>query len=802
MLCDCKFAKGRIDSMLNHLLKRCPSMTQEDRNLAFLHMQHTSNGPAKAKKQVLGNQIGQQDAVLVQSQTSLDALQGLGQQALPGNSVVENMQHMPQMLQQSAQEVQPTNIPAQMLIQRQQSALDTLAEVSRRHMDYSTNSQSYTDDLNGPTTSRQVQDPLISRHAQEISPSDSLLQDMVNVRRTNPQELMHGYFLEVLQRYNNNESIVPRLVEPISTSSYPAYVTQAQVGAEHPAFSDDAVQSSLVHSTMNASHQTNQCNLGPDDAPIDPQLDVPMNNNQSIPPSQPDEPHPQPQDDLITWTEAPQGFVTQQELPSNEPNPEFGTAHKSDKNNARARFTDTRRKEVQEVRKRGACMRCRMLKKPCSEGTPCGTCKKIDSARLWKGTCLRTKLADEFTLYSTSYFHSSMAAQISGAMHGLLFVPLPGSIQVKFTPQSSFAVSLSAKGHYSLTTNQDVIDTAHANGLDRGISAKDLVVLDDTFASQKVSNYCTNDKILQDCIKNEKSAFIRATLQEALALLRTEKSQEQPTSAKSGSRTNHISPSVLLSNVIELWAETNVLVHDGRGALQICYNKKLSPCQDPQPVDWPDNPSQESLLLSPDSLSHDLIHSQLLAATETVCHRLSRAVMNELERRLLQRQQVSAFATFIAAVILLSCIERITSFYHAMDPSSTPNAAGNIATVLPADSRPPNYPPSVPAPSTLWPQGPHFARLLTTLLRMRALPPKTTLTMDNKLAVLREPGLPVRLNGVAMRDQQDAEMATAAGWLDPLGLNVDFLRNRRDGDVADVGWEMKFVSAVLLSEGM
>ena len=108
----------------------------------------------------------------------------------------------------------------------------------------------------------------------------------------------------------------------------------------------------------------------------------------------------------------------------------------------------------------------------------------------------------------------------------------------------------------------------------------------------------------------------------------------------------------------------------------------------------------------------------------------------------------------------------------------------------------------MPAPSTLWPQGPHFARLLTTLLRMRALPPKTTLAMDNKLALLREPGLPVRLNGVAVRDQQDAETARAANWLNPLGLDVDVLRARRDGDVADVGWEMKFVSAVLLSEGM
>jgi len=781
-------------------------MTQEDRNLAFLHMQHTSNGPTKAKKQVLSNQTGQQDALLVQPQTSLVALQGLGQQALPINPAIENRQQMPQMLQQSSQEGQPANIPPHMLMQRQQSALDTLAEVSRRHMDYSTNSQGYTDDLNDPAMSRQAQGPSTSRHAQEIAPPDSLLQDMINARRVNPQiGLMNDYFLEVLQRYNNNGSIVPRPAEPISTPSYPAYIAQAQVGAEDSAFSENVVQPLLGHTTTAASHQMNQPNVGPNDAPIDPQLDIPMDNDESMQPNQLDEPPSQPQDDFITWSEAPQEFVTQQEPPSNEPNPEFGTAHKSDKNNARARFTDTRRKEVQEVRKRGACMRCRMLKKPCSEGTPCGTCKKIDSARLWKGTCLRTKLADEFTMYSTSYFHSRMAARL-GNMHNVLFVPLPGSIQVKFIPQSTFAISLSAKCHTTPTNNQDVNDSAQANELDNAIKGKDFIVLDDTLASQKVSNFCMNDKILQDCIRNEKSAFMRATLQEAVALLQTEKLQEQPANAKSGSRTNHISPSVLLSNVIELWVETSILVCDRQGALQIRHNSSMSPCQDPQTVDWSDDSSQESRPLPPDSLSYELIRSQLLAATESACHRLSRAVMNELERRLLQRQQVSAFATFISAVVLFSCIERITSFYHAMDSSRQPSAAGSIATELApqpgADSRPPGYPASVPAPSTLWPQGPHFARLLTTLLRMRALPPKTTLTTDNKLAVLREPGLPVRLNGVAVRDQQDAETTRAANWLDPLGLNVDYLRSRRDGDVANVGWEMKFVSAVLLSEGM
>lgn len=779
-------------------------MTQEDRNLAFLHMQHTSNGPAKAKKPVLGNQTSQQDAVLVQPQTSLVALQGLGQQSLPVDPTIENRQQMPQMMHQSSQQGQPTNIPPHMLMQRQQSALDTLAEVSRRHMDYSSNSQSYTDDLQNSTTSRQVQDPSTSRHAQVTGPSDGLLQDMTNVRPNNPQmELMNGYFLEVLQRYNNNNNIP---VDSMSTPAYSAYVAQARVGAENPMFPDDAVQPPFINTTTTGNHQLNQSNIEPDNAPIDPQLDVLRNNNDSILPDNPNEPPPQPQEEFIAWTEAPQEFVMQQEPPSNEPNPEFGTAHKSDKNNARARFTDTRRKEVQEVRKRGACMRCRMLKKPCSEGTPCGTCKKVDSARLWKGTCLRTKLADEFTLYSTSYFQSRMASRVSGAMHGLLFVPLPGSIHVKVVPQSSFAVSLSAKSHHTPANDQDINDNAQANNVDNTAKVKGFIVLDDTFASQKVSNFCTNDKILQDCIRNEKSAFLRATLQEAVALLQAEKSQEQPSNAKSRSRTNHISPNVLLSNVIELWAETNILVHGRQAVLQIRYNTGIPPCPDPKTVDWSDDSSQESQPMPPDSLSYELIRSQLLAATETACHRLSRAVMNELERRLLQRQQVSAFATFISAVVLLSCIERITSFYHGMDPPPPSSAAGSTATLMPlqpgADSHSSDYPASVPAPSTLWPQGPHFARLLTTLLRMRALPPKTTLAMDNKLAVLREPGLPVRLNGVAVRDQQDAETARAANWLDPLGLDVDVLRARRDRDVADVGWEMKFVSAVLLSEGM
>ena len=43
---------------------------------------------------------------------------------------------------------------------------------------------------------------------------------------------------------------------------------------------------------------------------------------------------------------------------------DFSMNQKPVKPKVRGRFTDSRRKEVQEVRKRGACIRCRMLKKP------------------------------------------------------------------------------------------------------------------------------------------------------------------------------------------------------------------------------------------------------------------------------------------------------------------------------------------------------------------------------------------------------------------------------------------------------
>jgi len=56
--------------------------------------------------------------------------------------------------------------------------------------------------------------------------------------------------------------------------------------------------------------------------------------------------------------------------------------------------------------------------------------------------------------------------------------------------------------------------------------------------------------------------------------------------------------------------------------------------------------------------SYALLCSQLRSAAEKRAAQLSKGVMNDLERRLLQRQNSGWFETFLVAMVLLNCVER------------------------------------------------------------------------------------------------------------------------------------------------
>ena len=65
--------------------------------------------------------------------------------------------------------------------------------------------------------------------------------------------------------------------------------------------------------------------------------------------------------------------------------------------------------------------------------------------------------------------------------------------------------------------------------------------------------------------------------------------------------------------------------------------------------------------------SYGLVCSQLRAAAEKRAGQLSKNIMNELERRLLQRAHSGWFETFLVAICLLNCVERSTWFLHTWD---------------------------------------------------------------------------------------------------------------------------------------
>lgn len=251
----------------------------------------------------------------------------------------------------------------------------------------------------------------------------------------------------------------------------------------------------------------------------------------------------------------------------------------------------------------------------------------------------------------------------------------------------------------------------------------------------------------------------------------------------------------------------------------------------------------ESDLLSPNnprapvdptahSDSYKLIVGQLLMAAEKRAASLGKFVMNDLERRLLQRQQANPFETFLVAVLLLACVERMCWLFktweadasaplHATSSSSSSALADAVALELhghngnnnnnngdDSDARPPAepsaaekleallQPPADPPPLQQqqqrnpgkWPldkppahysqQGERFSDIVHMLLKMRGVPPKTAARPD---------------------DGGGADEAARA-WYDAVGVSAGLLAERKEArfDAADwASWELKYAGKIL-----
>jgi hypothetical protein len=276
------------------------------------------------------------------------------------------------------------------------SALETLAEVSRRHLELQGNNRAPGLGLPNPRFRDRANEHNHNMNAEYLLPMDDAAWNPdLTQEALNSNSLLASYYPNVHE-----------LSSPQSSASMGGHMASHLMDT-----ASQALQSSVPSAnSVEAEVQEQGQNKGfPWPSIVDPLL---QENAR--------EPAPMADQSLNKPTGYPR--------PVTMLSPGLGANTKARLAMKRGRFSDVRRREVSEVRKRGACIRCRMLKKPvsvtawfldlqafgispryyeqvvdfkqCSGDTPCLTCANVEAARLWKTPCIRTRITEVFELYS------------------------------------------------------------------------------------------------------------------------------------------------------------------------------------------------------------------------------------------------------------------------------------------------------------------------------------------------------------------------------------------------------------------
>jgi hypothetical protein len=362
---------------------------------------------------------------------------------------------------------------------------------------------------------------------------------------------------------------------------------------------------------------------------------------------------------------------------------EYGNGQKLSKPKVRGRFTATRRKEVQEVRKQGACIRCRMLKKPCSGDSPCVTCRNVENARVWKQPCIRTRMADELDMYSAG-LHAVLAyRQINAMKTQMKFHNSPRQILVSHYPETTIFATFNALEGGDPHASANIDPSLGLNAENVAHSSIIRILDNDTDdIPLKIDVYVK--RISPFLYERQKSHFMKVTLSTAMEM---NIQQHDP----------------LLARVLELWSIVHILVdHELKWGVYDKMNIDVDAAQDAHGEDTP---------------TYTLVVKQLNAAVEKKAASISKAVLSDLERRLLHRSSNKSFELFLVGIILLNCLEKSTWLYKSWEHV--------LKAEWPLDKTPVWY----------GAQGDGITDIVQMLLRMRNIPPKTYHRVEDGLII-------------------------------------------------------------------
>ncbi|KAK5998306.1 hypothetical protein PT974_00683 [Cladobotryum mycophilum] len=349
---------------------------------------------------------------------------------------------------------------------------------------------------------------------------------------------------------------------------------------------------------------------------------------------------------------------------------------------ARSRFTPARRKEVQEVRKIGACIRCRILRKNCGKGTPCDTCRKVLAPRVWRTGCVRTRLHEQLDLYSAGVQVVLSQNRINILKEQLQMLNNGSVIEVSHFPETGKNIVFGTL----VALLEPSESQATARKSKEPFHQVIMIDQDTEDIPSKAEMYMRN--VLQLFIDREPSQFMRVTLETACQLLA--KNEDD-----------------LLRKALELWGLVESIDRERQWAI---LEKPSTEGEEPR---WIKEAQNEN-----DADIYTMICMQLNAAAERKANSTSKALLNHMDRLLTDSKTKVGFKIFLTALIFLNCVEKSTWAFKAWEQ----------------DHLRPGWP-LERDPSVFTQQGGNLAGLLKMLLSIRKALPHTMQDADGKLVV-------------------------------------------------------------------
>jgi hypothetical protein len=348
----------------------------------------------------------------------------------------------------------------------------------------------------------------------------------------------------------------------------------------------------------------------------------------------------------------------------------------------RARFNAVRRREVQEVRKIGACIRCRILRKNCGKGDPCETCRKVLSPRVWKTGCIRTRLHEQLDLYSAGV-QVVLAQRRYNVLKSTLRIMSAGTaVEGSQFPESGIFVTapvFRALLSPDTTTHDAALPEPGVQALMIDCDSEDIPGLVDTYMHQ----------ILPYLVAREPSSFVHTMLRTASGIVKE-------------------TGDALLQGALELWGLVDIIDRERQWKLVEKH---------PTDASFASNVITETL--APLDLNvYTIMCLQLNAAAERKANTTSKMLLNGMQRVLQDSKIKIGFPMFLTALLFLHCVEKSTWGFKAWEQEELRGGW-----------------PLERDPGTYTEQGENLANILYMLLSVRKVLPLTARSLDGKLVL-------------------------------------------------------------------